>query len=240
MLNLKTCTKCKTPKPLEYFGRDKSTKDGLKCWCKACANAAAKQHHAASPDRKRLYMRQYVARNKDWLYPQRNAARRESVEKYRDRRKVYDQEYNQKNAERAKEKKAEYRAANLDRLKAANKLWRMKNVHKRRLNGAHRRAAQRRATVAWSDPKKIEEFYFAADFLSMVTGEWYEVDHMVPLLGPIAKSGPFKGERLVYGFHCESNLAIISASENSSKSNRTWPDMPEEDHVYGKKFVRAA
>ena len=32
----KTCTKCKKEKELSAFYRDSRTKDGLRCWCKAC------------------------------------------------------------------------------------------------------------------------------------------------------------------------------------------------------------
>jgi hypothetical protein len=72
----------------------------------------------------------------------------------------------------------------------------------------------------------MAEFYFAAQFLSMVTGEWHTVDHIVPLIGPKAKSGPFKGERLVCGLHCKANLQVLTEQENASKANRWWPDMP--------------
>ena len=32
----RVCTKCKVPQPLEKFGRNKGTKDGLAIWCKDC------------------------------------------------------------------------------------------------------------------------------------------------------------------------------------------------------------
>lgn len=73
---------------------------------------------------------------------------------------------------------------------------------------AYRRAKKITATPAWSSKEKIEEFYFAADFLSMITGEWHHVDHVVPLISDI-----------VCGLHVEQNLQVLTAKENLAKSN---------------------
>lgn len=39
----KFCTACLSCKPVEAFGRDKTRKDGLAAWCKACLNAYTSQ-----------------------------------------------------------------------------------------------------------------------------------------------------------------------------------------------------
>lgn len=43
---MKTCTKCKTEKPLDSFSMNKRQKDGRQQWCKACISA----HHFANRD----------------------------------------------------------------------------------------------------------------------------------------------------------------------------------------------
>lgn len=106
--------------------------------------------------------------------------------------------------------------------------------------GLQRQAAQLQATPHWADPKKIDAIYAEAARLTKETGIPHHVDHMVPIQGPIAKHGPFRGMRLVYGLHCEANLQILPGSENMSKGNRYWPDMPEEFSRMGKMLRKVA
>ena len=48
---LKICTKCKLAKLTSEFSRDKSRKDGLKCWCKDCDYEVAKKRYRTNPGR---------------------------------------------------------------------------------------------------------------------------------------------------------------------------------------------
>lgn len=89
------------------------------------------------------------------------------------------------------------------------------NPHKMAEKFSRRRASKLRATPAWADQSKIAEFYFAANFLSMVTGEWYHVDHIVPLQS-----------KFVCGLHNQFNLQVTPGKENLKKGNRHWPEMP--------------
>ena len=93
--------------------------------------------------------------------------------------------------------------------------WRAANPGLVKANAARWRAALVQATPAWANQKKIAEFYETADGLSMLTGEWYHVDHIVPLQG-----------KTVRGLHCEANLQVLPEVENIRKGNRHWPDQP--------------
>jgi len=42
---MKTCSKCKVPKPLSEFTKRKSSKDGYYCYCKACCKKAYQEVH---------------------------------------------------------------------------------------------------------------------------------------------------------------------------------------------------
>lgn len=138
--------------------------------------------------------------------------------------------YYQRNAVHLKAKMAEWRKANPDRSKVlkqryvekhpdrvreSKRAWEASNLPMKAAKEARRRAAKLCATPSWADHLKIAEFYSAADFLGMITGEWYHVDHIVPLQS-----------HLVCGFHADINLQVLCGAENQAKGNRWWPDMP--------------
>lgn len=50
---LKNCTRCSTGKPLDQFGRNRTTKDGLQRWCKECLNGYTRQWARDNPEKAR-------------------------------------------------------------------------------------------------------------------------------------------------------------------------------------------
>lgn len=116
---------------------------------------------------------------------------------------------------RKRANKRRWRSENLDHARSESRRWMTENSDRANMHHANRKAAKLQATPAWANKEKTAEFYFAADFLSIVTGIWHHVDHQVPLQSD-----------LVCGLHCEANLQVLTATENLSKNNLWWPDMP--------------
>ncbi len=73
---------------------------------------------------------------------------------------------------------------------------------------AKRRAAKLQRAPSWANLKKIERIYQLAAWASKFTDEPLAVDHIVPLQG-----------KNISGLHVETNLQILTRSENLKKSN---------------------
>ena len=129
-------------------------------------------------------------------------------------------EYLAANSEKIKEYQVEYRAANVEEIKKYNAKWCAANPEKNRAKSAKRRAAKLLAIPSWltkEDYQAMEAINKEADRLTQETGVKYEVDHIHPLQG-----------KLVCGFHCPSNLQILTKSENCSKGNKFTPYVESE------------
>ena len=131
-----------------------------------------------------------------------------------------------KPADQRKKALDNYYTNNTEKAKKASVLWRKTSgkgyqyTKKSRLNNAgsanffnqKRYAAKLQRTPPWltkTHYEAIEFFYWEAAELSKLVGEFYTVDHIVPLQG-----------KTVSGLHVPWNLQILTKSENSSKGNR--------------------
>ena len=71
-----------------------------------------------------------------------------------------------------------------------------------------RRKKRDRSMPLWADKKEIQAIYIKAKQLTKETGIKHEVDHIIPSNHP-----------LVCGLHVESNLQILTETDNIIKSN---------------------
>lgn len=178
ILHLKTCSKCGNEFALEFFGRCKGNKDGLRGWCKSCdksfkAEWYKKNSHklkekmaaryAIKRDEDNAKKRLWNAENKE-LKSARAAVYRE---KNKDKIAASSAIYRASNAEILKTKKAEayakiprdisrkkarnYYLQHKDNLNALSAEWREQNQHKNRAIQHNYRARKRGAGRASID-----------------------------------------------------------------------------------------
>jgi hypothetical protein len=195
-MRIKHCGTCHTDRPVSDFSKNRSNLDGLQYRCKTCVAA----HRAKKADAVKAYEAARYAKNASAKKAYQASYQRENARSYL----AYQAQYRAKNAQSIKERRAGYWDG-----------YRADNRHKVNAWAAKYRASKLEATPAWADFESIEELYFTADFLGMVTGEWHHVDHVVPLQSDV-----------VCGLHWEKNLQILPGAENIAKGNRYWPDMP--------------
>ena len=107
--------------------------------------------------------------------------------------------------------KEDYKGNKVKRSKQ-QKEWKALNKHKLNFYQSFRRTLQLNATPKWlSEDQKaeIEYKYWLAKDLTAISGESYEVDHIIPLVN-----------KVVSGLHVPWNLQVLPADLNREKSNK--------------------
>lgn len=157
--------------------------------------------------------RKHYEENKDAIALKMQLRYKENLEDFR----AYKNRYDAENRELVNEKAKQRRLKNPGHVKSLEAANRVKNYHKpsnvsrRRENVAKRRATKLNATPCWltQDQKSaIQAMYSLAKDCEIVTGERYEVDHIVPLIS-----------KVVCGLHVPWNLQILPYDLNRKKSN---------------------
>lgn len=127
----------------------------------------------------------------------------------KEKRRISIAAWQEKNKEKVREDTRKWRELNKDKMRRLIAAWGKRNPDKLRAKTRLRQAARIQAVPAWADIKVIAEIYKRAVQMRM------HVDHIVPLRS-----------KIVCGLHVANNLQLLTASENSVKGNRHWPDMP--------------
>ena len=122
------------------------------------------------------------------------------------------------NPEKARAARIRWRAANPKKVTLAKAKWRKANRDKINACDSAREARKLQATPTWNsefDALVFAEAFALAKLRTKITGIKWHVDHAVPLRS-----------KMVCGLHTGSNIQVIPARDNQSKSNRYWPNMP--------------
>lgn len=158
--------------------------------------ARAREYYRKNKERIRAYFKLWFSENKARMYARAK-------------------QYRLSHKDQQKALMTAWLKENLDYVKRKNAEWRQENKGKVNLYSMRRKAAKIKAIPCWRNDFFIEEAYDLAQLRTKATGFEWHVDHIIPLQG-----------KTVCGLHVENNLQVIPASQNQSKSNARWPDMP--------------
>lgn len=196
LLFMKVCTKCTISKALADFYNDKRASDGKTSDCRKCHNLIVMVYARANPDKARIATKKWRELNPGACKESNSAWRKANKEKLSENQK----RYASNNPEKILDNVKKYASANRGKMNAKKALHEAQKIQ---------------ATPLWSNNSEIGKIYKKAIDQSFLTGERYEVDHIVPLRG-----------KTVCGLHVQQNLQIITKVNNMKKSNSFWPDMP--------------
>jgi hypothetical protein len=118
-------------------------------------------------------------------------------------------EWANKNLEKSRACKAKWQENNKQKKAESQRKWMNNNPFIHTAKEAKRRATTLNATPKWADLSAIKTEYQLAKWCSDVTGEFYHVDHIVPLKG-----------KNVCGLHVHWNLQVLPAQINLQKGNK--------------------
>lgn len=237
---LKFCKGCCSQKPQSEFNRNKRSRDGLQFHCNTCRKKHRDSvNYLPDPTKKyeqKLCLTCNVIKTQDDFYTNNNLKDglqtrcKECCIKFNhERNYTHDKsevEY-KKTCTKCNEKKltSEFHRNKTqtsglsscckDCASKSTLKYIKENPAKDAARAASRRARKVMATPRWAKTNTIDELYLEANELTKTTGVRHSVDHIVPL-----------NSSIVCGLHCEDNLRIITLSENCSKGNHHWPDMP--------------
>lgn len=204
---MKFCPKCQESKPPDQYYKAKKSKDGLQGYCKSCVSLLSTQRVS--------YRKSYRDLNREKGVAYRQTYKSKYKERIRDANKVY----RDTNREVVKDSQQRYKECNYEKVLESSRNYRERNKPKYAVYRSKRRARELQAQPNWlsqGDLIRMSLLWGLRELKSFVTGEEYEVDHIVPLMG-----------KTVCGLHVPWNLRVILKSENRKKQARYWPDMWE-------------
>lgn len=159
--------------------------------CVICAKESQQKRRASPEGRAK-----HLAKVQEW-----QANNPEKVKAYKDK-------YFKENKEHIYEKLAAYYKANPEKRKAVVKAYTQNNKDRMCAKTRNRQLKKLQATPSWADKEGLRILYEQCDYISRLSMEPHQVDHIVPIRNSS-----------VCGLHVPWNLQIITATENRRKGN---------------------
>lgn len=156
-MNAKTCPRCGEVRPISAFGANRSARDGLQVYCRACNNEASRLSRNSHPETNQAYR----ARKHDRILETRRAYR---------------------NREKAREVRALWRELHRVEVNAQNRQRRRNNLERYRELGRLFQRARRASAGPVDEAARDYARVLACDPCSYCGGPGGEVDHIVPVV----------------------------------------------------------
>jgi len=128
LVETKICSKCGIEKGFSEFHKDKSVKNNLCSWCKACKLESSKKYYFENKNKRLDAQKKYREKNRDLIIEkQKKYQQRPEIKK---RMNLYEKDYRNKSTN--KERAYEYRKKNKDKMKEYCKKYRQNPKNRER------------------------------------------------------------------------------------------------------------
>lgn len=219
----KICKVCENVKPQTQF-KEKGSKACINCQLernrargkiyyqdnKEVVLKRTKAYKIENADKVKVMIKTWYEANKDHVLSQSKERRSKPDVKVREqeRSKLY---YEQRKQEIQAKRKVSLMSddTRITALKDYQTLYYLENKDKAMSKCAKRRSVKLNALAKWADMKLIRRFYTESRLKTKQTGVKHVVDHIIPLQG-----------KFVSGLHVETNLQVITETENLAKFNK--------------------
>lgn len=176
--------------------------------CRICAKNNLKKFKELNPDKIKLYKANYEIRNREKVNETQRSWRKKNSEKA----KEIVRRYKSKNSETISIKNKNYREKNKIKERERHRVYLQNNLAKHAAYQKKRQGYKSKATPSWLTNDQVKDMisiYDLAYECTLITGDKYEVDHIIPLKG-----------KTVCGLHVPWNLQVLPSDINRRKSNK--------------------
>jgi len=208
-METKICTKCKVPKLLKEFFKNRNKKDGLHCWCKECVGKYQKEYQKEYYEKRKKQKKKYREKNRERTKEWYKRTKKDRI-KYRIK-------YNKLHREKLNNYERERRKSGL-----------ICKLHKNISLGIWRSLKNGKNGHSWEDLvgytlidlKKHLEAQFKEDMTWENYGKnGWEIDHRIPISLFNIKGPKSKGFKACWALE---NLQPMWAKENKKKNDKLF------------------